>query len=209
MTEPDSAAKRNETVLPVPYATAGHLYLLVAGVLLGVALGPAVLGRLAPQTYDAWFVGGGEAAAQVVREEAGLTKQVELLRGIGVTAVAEEELLARETERIAPLKAQAEISRAERDRAVGGWLLSIVAALALLAVAEPLVMPEPREGGRVEVPRAMGGLVTARYALLAVWVMIAVAKPGILLQLPWPLVGTFIAVAAAAALVPLGRRSRP
>ena len=37
-----------------------HLYMLVAGVLLGVLLGPAVLGRVAPQLYDPMFLGSGD-----------------------------------------------------------------------------------------------------------------------------------------------------
>ena len=43
------------------------LYLIVVGVLLGVLLGPGVLGRFAPNVYDRIFV--GRDSAQVISDE--------------------------------------------------------------------------------------------------------------------------------------------
>lgn len=124
-----------------------------------------------------------------------------------MTDVAKDELVSRETQRLAPLKAQVQAAQAERERAVRGWLAAIVAALVVLAVAEPLIMPPARVGERVAVPPALAGLVTARYALLALWVAVVVAKPSILTGLPWLLAVLLVVVAAAAAVAPLGRRT--
>lgn len=46
------------TLWPLPDQR--HLYMLVAGVVLGLLLGPTVLGRFAPQQYDQLFDGSGD-----------------------------------------------------------------------------------------------------------------------------------------------------
>ena len=197
----------SDTAIVSPFPTVGHLYLLVAGILLGILLGPAVLGRAAPATYNAWFLGGGEDAATLRREEAAVEAQLNVLRGVaGVTEVAEQALVQREAQRIAPLKLRVPTAEEARERAVRGWLGALVAAVVLICMAEALVSPDVRGGGSVRLPRALGGLITARYALLALWIAIGLARPDLLLDLPWLLVALLVGVAAASALVPLGRR---
>ncbi|MFK7789155.1 MAG: hypothetical protein AB8C95_06605, partial [Phycisphaeraceae bacterium] len=62
-----------------------HLYMLVAGVLLGVLLGPAVLGRVASQAYDTMFLGSGDTAELK-------TAQTELNRFINDEDVRQERI---------------------------------------------------------------------------------------------------------------------
>lgn len=178
--------------------TPAHLYVLVAGIFLGIALSPAILGRLSPATYDGLFLGGGEAAAELRREEAALQAHAELLQGAGATGVAAEELMLRETERLAPLRVQVDLATREREATVRGWIFALVAALAGVMVAETLLSPNTRR---------LPGLVTARYALLALLVALAIAKPALFGQIPLILAGGLFVVALAAAWVPLRRRT--
>ena len=50
---PDKTPDKTVTLWPLPEVR--HVYLLAAGILLGVLLGPAVFGRVFPPQYDAWF----------------------------------------------------------------------------------------------------------------------------------------------------------
>ncbi len=195
------ASESNVPPTPAASATAApssiHLYLLAAGILAGVLLGPAVLGRLAPGTHDAWFVGGGEQAKELARERAGLEGRLRMLEGVGVTDVAREELAAQETQRLAPLQAQVQAAQAERRRAIYGWLLGALAGVMLLSVAEAVVIPEGGASARPWQHRAARAAVGARFAALAVALAVVAAQPAILRDTSWMVVA---AVAAAALL---------
>jgi len=57
----DPADSPRLTLWPLPDQR--HLYMLVAGVVLGVLLGPAVLQRFMPNEYDRLFIGSGDLSA--------------------------------------------------------------------------------------------------------------------------------------------------
>ncbi|MEM1107746.1 MAG: hypothetical protein AAGH99_03555 [Planctomycetota bacterium] len=67
-----------------------ELYILAAGLLLGILLGPAVLGRIAPQAHAALF-GGGPATQQLLEYEDETAAMITALNATGVTPDAMDE----------------------------------------------------------------------------------------------------------------------
>lgn len=188
-----------------PFPDVGGLYLLVAGIVLGVLLGPAVLGRVAPSIYQDVFVGGGEIAKELIESQAETQRQLEALEATGVTDVAlPEQVMARE-QQLVLLKAQ--LDQAQRDRLgeLIGWTGALMLAVIAVMMIESLVSPDVSAGKTMKVPPALGRLITARYALAALWITIVLAQPALLKQLPILFVGLLVVVALAAALVPLGK----
>lgn len=74
---------------------------VLGGVCAGLALGPFVLGQLAPDQYQRWIVGGTEAEARAEAAAATMERELDALAGTGVSAVAVTErrvVLEREAE---------------------------------------------------------------------------------------------------------------
>ena len=69
-----------------------ELYILAAGLLLGILLGPAVLGRVAPTAHASLF-GGGPATQQLIDYDEETAAMVAALEATGVTAKFEEKYL--------------------------------------------------------------------------------------------------------------------
>ncbi len=189
-----------------PFPDLGGLYLLVAGLLLGVLLGPAVLGRAAPSLYQQVFVGGGEVLQQIQDEQEKTRQQIEALEGSDVTEVAITEQLAGREQQLVLLKAQYEKARGERLGELTGWTSALMLAVIAIMLIESLLSPDVSEGKTLQVPTALGRLITARYALAALWITIAMAQPALLKQLPILFLALLVIVALAAALVPLGKK---
>ncbi len=189
-----------------PFPDLGGLYLLVAGLLLGVLLGPAVLGRAAPSLYQQVFVGGGEILQQIEAEQEKTRQQIEALEGTDVTEVAITEQLAGREQQIVLLKAQYEQACRERLGELTGWINALMLAVIAIMLIESLMSPDVSEGKTLKVPAALGRLNTARYALAALWITIAMAQPALLKQLPILFLALLVIVALAAALVPLGKK---
>ncbi len=187
-----------------PFPDLGGLYLLVAGIVLGVLLGPAVLGRLAPSVYEDAFVGGADIARQLAEDRAQTLQQLDALEAIGVTdaAIPEQALQAQQQEVV--LLAQLQQAQHEHLASLTGWTTALMLAVIAVMMLESLFSPETQNAGAFEVSPALGRLVTARYALCALWIAIMLAQPKLLAQLPIVFAGLLIAVALAVALVPLG-----
>lgn len=194
----------------LPFATHRDLYLLVAGAVLGLVMGPAVLGQMAPAVYDRLFVGGGELAHELAEQEASLREELERIGASGVTQIAVQEHEQQRMREMLPLRMELATQQAEREGAIAGWMLALVVATVLVMVIESLVSPQPSTtaGGtrRAVVPLAVSRLITARYALLAVWLALALARPMMLANLPGVFTVLLVVVAVAAAFVPLGPR---
>jgi len=190
-----------------PFPDVGGLYLIVAGILLGVLLGPAILGRVAPQTYQDVFVGGAAVMRQIDDEQAGLDGRLEALEATGVTEAALHEQLMRHEQETVVL--QAKLQQAQRGRLdeLTGWAQALMLAVIAVMVIESLLGPDIKAGGAARVHPALGRLITARYALSALWVALLLARPELLKQLPIVFVVLLIAVALATALVPLGKKA--
>ncbi len=190
-----------------PFPDLGGLYLLIAGIALGVLLGPAVLGRLAPSTYQDAFVGGADIIQQLADGQAKLQQQLTTLQDTGVTdaALPEQALQAQQQEVI--LLAQLQKAQQDHLASLTGWTTALMLAVIAVMMLESLLSPDPHTKGPLEVSPALGRLVTARYALCALWITIMLAQPQLLAQLPILFAGLLIIVSLATALVPLGPKS--
>jgi len=60
MPDPEKTTQYKDTLTLWPLPDVKHVYLLAAGIFLGVMLGPAVLGRVMPAQYEQWFNAGGD-----------------------------------------------------------------------------------------------------------------------------------------------------
>jgi preprotein translocase subunit SecF len=187
-----------------PFPDLGGLYLLVAGIVLGVLLGPAVLGRLAPSTYEDAFVGGRQFTQQIDEKAAAAEEQVRALDGTGATPVAITEQLNQQDFQLIELRAKKQQAQQDQLASLTGWTTSLMLAVIAMMMLESLLSPDTRSTGSFEISPSLGRLVTARYALCALWIAIMLAQPKLLSQLPIVFAGLLIVVSLAVALVPLG-----
>lgn len=179
---------------------------MIAGIVLGVLLGPAVLGRVAPDVYRDVFVGGGEYLHQLTEENEKTRQQLEALQDTGVTEEAiPEHVLGREQELVV-LKAQLDAAQRQRIGELTGWTAALMLAVIAVMMVESLVSPDLEAGVAAKVPPAVGLLVTARYALAALWIAIVLARPQLLTQVPILFAAGLVIVALGAALMPLGKK---
>ena len=187
------------------------LYLIIAGVILGILLGPAVLGRLAPERYAALFEGPplqSQLAALNDRLERDKAMREALITG-GADHATLEAFDQKHGSGVGSLREALASSAAARGRHAE-WLTSRMVALVLavlaLMVVETLLEPGATNPRGASVRRRMAG---ARYALIALWLAMVLAQPALLRSLPVVFTVALVAVALAAALVPLRRRAAP
>lgn len=210
--------------------------MLVAGVVLGVILGPAVLGRLAPTFYDPMFVGSGDTAdlqaaeAELdsfvndedrrIEEINKVMAQFERIDGANDSmAVAQAEQLTALTHHFADQE------QARRDAVVqaagviearkqthlaklSGMATAMLLLVVMLFAGESILSPQRDEieQGKANIPPALARLVTIRYALMAGWLMLMLAQPAWLRGIDPIFGGLLLAVVLLAGLVPLGKQ---
>ena len=207
-----------------PFPDHRHLYLLTAGILLGVLLGPAVLGQVRPQWHDRLFVGSQKADAELrgvdtqikayEDETRALIQKVVAVFGerdssaeAEITSLVERRRPGLEALYAQRLSAEAklQLNRTQHDAYLQGLLLAIVMAVVAVMLIEAWTSPTPAANG-TDVPPRVARLLTARYALTALGLALLLAQPDPLRQLPWLFTAALLAVAMAAAFVPLGKR---
>jgi hypothetical protein len=185
---------------PGPIVPGGprDLLLLILGLLAGFALGPGILGSLAPDLYDRLFVGSGPGLQQVQQVETERLQLRQKLIDTGVTDTAVQEFdrqtAAQLRDTIGPVMLARQQHRQQLDARLHALLLAVLAVVVLEALLPPAAADH----------RAR--LATARYALLALWLAITLAEPSALNRVSLLFVALVIAVALVAALVPLRRR---
>lgn len=198
-----------ETVWPLPDRR--HLVLLVVGAVVGILLGPLVLGQISPKGYRALFFGDTQRAEIFQEELERIDRELQQLDSVAadvdVTPAAIEELrddLARQRE-LAAASLRVELRRL----AVGessALLVALVLALLVVAIFEATISPKPSERGRAVLTPVQQRVTTIRYALLAGVLAIVLARPALLGEVSWVFVVLLLAVIAVAGFVPLGRK---
>lgn len=189
-----------------PFADHRDLYLLTAGVVLGVLLSPAVLGRVLPGVYEGIFIGPvAEYRTQLEDFDAQTQQQVGLLGQSGVTSVAIDELLAQRANERLELEAGLEVT----ENRIPALLLAIGLAVIVIMILETLVSPSPEQQGKAIIPPAVGRLVRLRYGLMALWLMILLARYDLLAHLPGLFLLLLIIVALILGFIPLGKKETP
>ncbi len=163
---------------------------------------------MAPNAYAHWFLGQGEAEAELHTFDETTRTGLHRLMATGVTEIALQEYLDRRLQEREASAAflQAAVDRAEQAQTNTGRLLALMVVVALIMGVEAWAGPTPPDRDRTTVPPALGRLVTVRYALVAVWLALALAEPTALLGLPWTLIAGLILVGLIAGFIPLGKQ---
>ena len=211
--------------------------MLVAGVLLGVLLGPAVLGRLAPQLYDPLFLGSGDTSAfdeaQAELDDFQNNPEERQKRIDDVIAqfeffgeedasmqIAKDEQLVALTNHFADvqegLQANVELARvpilasqqAHLDK-LSGMATMLLLLIVVILAAEAILSPSRTdlESGKTALSPALSRLITIRYGLAAGWLMLMLAQPVWLRGIDFVFGGLLLAVVLLAGLVPLGKQA--
>lgn len=173
----------------------GVLPMLAAAVVLGVLLSGAVLGRLAPEAYDRLFIGSGGADEQVAQLDAQAAQQFDRLKATGVSSAALTEKLQQHLTQTFSIRAEARRERLARQAMFDGWMAALVLAVVLVMGAELAVRPGP----------LATRLVQARYGLIAIWIVLALARPDWLSGVGWLALLVLLAGVAAVVALPTGQ----
>lgn len=186
-----------------PFPDHRDLYVLIAGVVLGVLFSGAVLGNLAPNVYRQIFEGVGQEQVEEA-QEAHAELQSEVMRLIQSNVSAEE--IPRHLEQ-ARLDDENPIniirsSVEQRTAQFAGVLAALVLGVVLVMAIETQVTPLP-QNSRQEIKPIVGRLKNIRYALIAVALTIILAHPTLMKSIPWLFLIIMLAVGLALGLVPL------
>lgn len=148
-----------------------ELYILAAGLLLGVLLGPAVLGRVAPTAHAGLF-GGGPATQQLIEYEEETAAMVAALQATGVTPDAMSEQIDLRSQ---PRELFQDGAEAVMNMRAFGYITMIGLVLTLWFSVQAALGKSGRLWSAVS------------YALIALGLAVALARPSMLSQsLLWP-----------------------
>jgi len=172
------------------------LYLLIIGVLLGIVLGPAVLGRLSPETYSRYFGSVEVAAIQLASYDRDLVLKHMINSLAGETGESQTPLDTQTL--LSDPGRQPYIQQMHNAHASRGRLMALLVAVVVVMVLETL----PSNAMAWMRHR----LITARYALIALTIALLLAQPDWMTQLPLLLLFLLLTAVLVAALVPLGSR---
>lgn len=191
-----------------PFPDHRDLYVLIAGVVLGVLLSGAVLGNLAPDVYRQIFEGISEQQIEEAQQgHVELQEKLMRLRLTDVSAVEIERVLneARldDDNPINIIRHSVEQRTAQFAGVLGALVLGVVLVMAI----ETQVTPLPRDR-RQEIKPIVGRLKNIRYALIAVALTIILAHPTLIKSIPWMFLIIMLVVGLVVGLIPL-KSSKP
>lgn len=177
------------------------LYMLIAGLVLGLLLGPAVLGRLAPETYQRHFGTIENAIIKLTVHDVSRQQVRQQIQSAGVdpdSPMASSAL--GDFERRHAVDRLPYVQAVRQARLNQGRLIAVIIAVVVMMIIETL--PDARS------TTLRSRLATARYALVALTLALLMAQPSLWLGLPVVFLALLLAIALGAALVPLSRRPR-
>lgn len=210
--------------------------MLVAGVVFGVLLGPAVFKRASPQAYDQLFIGSGDtsefdqAVADLKAFHNGKTERELEIDGILAQAEsldpddsAYKSVLLQIDEKINGYKAEQERKEAtiedakipillnqdvHRDK-LQGMSTAMLLLFVIVLATESILSPQrdELEQGQAALPPALSRLITVRYGLAAGWLMLMLAQPVWLRGIDLTFGVVLLVVVLIAGLVPLGKQA--
>lgn len=210
--------------------------MLVAGVVLGVLLGPAVLGRFAPQVYDQMFIGSGDLT-ELDQAQAELddflsnadTRQAIIDKVIkqyeafseedtSIKTARDEQLMEinnRFADEQQALQSNVDTVRipilanqqAHRQK-LQGMVTMMLLLIVLILVAEAILSPQrdELEEGKTTLPPALSRLITIRYGLAAGWLLLMLAQPVWLKGIDLTFGVLLLVIVLLAGLMPLGKK---
>ncbi|QDU35020.1 hypothetical protein KS4_30970 [Poriferisphaera corsica] len=213
---------KDELLRRLPFGDHRDLYVLIAGLLIGLALGPGGLKQVSPKVYNDLFIGNTqevlryqglkaneEAAEEQVRAQ--LREQLSAKQGEG-SSVSDLEGVV---DRMVPQVMSQQMSKLElaaREAELKylfhlvGLASSLVIGVIVLGVIETQLLPRKTAEGYA-LPWQLGQLVKVRYVLLAGWIAIMVARPVLIMQVPVFFTVVLVALALGLGFVPLGKKT--
>lgn len=168
-------------------------------------LGPGVLGRLAPNVYRDMFSAPQAAPLEQLyhQDKASFSQFLGDLK----SSHASREQVRHRTRlwdrQLAAL--QVSLQHAQNARAAA-LAIALILATALTMLIETLLAPDPIGRAAVKVPAALSRLVTVRYALIAAWLAVVIARPVLLSRATIILAAIVALLTLIVGLVPLGPR---
>jgi len=198
----------NETNNPIWRQIVGpgwlDLALLIVGIVAGVLLGPIVLGKAAPDNYQAWFVGGADE--QVIIDNYLEEREAEKQRLLKTGSDSVLDVFEPETEaQLRIYEGKRALAQLEHESVYRSRMTAILLAVVGLMLLEVFMVTGA--SNMVDAVRFSGKVATARYALVAVWLAMLLAVPSQLRELPIVFTILILVVAAAVAFAPL--RGKP
>ena len=174
-----------------------ELYLLVVGVIVGVLLGPGVFGHFNPAAYDEWFIGSGKTEPLIREAQEKYEADIKSMTEAKITPVAIEEIRIEFERRMAVLKAQRQAKRDQAALALGGRANALLFAMVAMMILETLASADQAQ--------LRSRLAIARYSLMAVWIALVMAQPGLILHTSVAFAGLVLLVAVLGAVIPMPR----
>lgn len=171
-----------------------ELYVLVVGLLLGILIGPAVLGRIAPEAYDQWVTSrAGPRPVSLADFEEQTYQSVKNLKSSGVTDAA---ILEYQQSRASERQKVMADDRLEQVRA---QMRSLSRSVALVMAVVAVMVIETAVSARWRGVRRR--LMTARYVLIAFWMAFTIAQPVSLSGFPMIFFGGLVLIVGASVLL--------
>jgi len=181
------------------------VWILGAGVLLGMLLGPAVLGKLSPTAYQRLFIGSGDRIAELLKDLDQIKVQeqriVFLAAETDVTPIAVEEMIAAiETHRFWINSSLA----AEQHWQSIALLLYLLVTLVVLMAFESVMRVSQAKQSKVWLP-IQSRLTLARYVVVALVLALVIARPSLLAQIDWAIMAIILLVLGILLCIPTGK----
>lgn len=180
------------------------LMALVLAIVIGLSLGPMVLGRFAPRLYDYLFVGSGNALVDEVDEavaeeiDEAIDADREKLVESGVSDQAVEEFDDHQKVLSDEAKEDSLATEQERKNARRHWFALRMHGMLLAVVV--VMMLEVLTGWFKGVRSRMfrGRLIQGRYLVMSAWLVLFFAQPGMYVEVsPWFVVLLVLVMVAA------------
>lgn len=137
-------------------------------------MGPWVFGRMCPDTYERWYVGGVQERRAIEASDKQVATQRQKLKDTGVTTAAFEEFDRVHSLQHNLLAAQLKLARMTHLERLAGRAAALVLALAAV------IFVEAYSAGRAARSETAG----IRHVLWAVWFALVLAQPSVLGELP-------------------------
>ena len=162
------------------------------GIMAGILAGPWILGRFLPDTYQRLFVGGQAVQEQLTTfdQQRQHKRQGIIQSGASPTALAEFDQQSQPDRQL--LETQLQLTRVTKANQWLGQSVAMLFVVIFLLFAEK----------RINQPIRRGRLQTARHALLAVWIAMALAGP-MFRHVPLVFAGLLVLLAIVATLAPI------
>lgn len=182
-----------------------NIGLLIVGIGLGFLAGPYGLGWWLPWAYNSVWVKGGGVQQEINAFDQATDRQRDRLKQSGVTHDAIDELDYHSMQRRKPLATRLQQVQAQHLSRLRHYTLAVMIAIGMVIVLESLAGSFPRSR---RLRRTLKRLTAARHGLLAVAVVIIVARPRVLPGVHPTFLILILVIALAAAWVPAGSSCR-